>query len=77
MYFVGQNIILLIIGCVVLIVKDEYVDKEFGIGCVKIIFVYDFNDYEVGKCCELLIINIFNKNVEVLVEFEYIVKVGE
>lgn len=47
---IGKEIILLIVGCCILIVGDEYVDMEKGMGCVKIIFVYDFNDYEVGKC---------------------------
>ncbi len=74
---VGKNIILPITGRAVPIVKDEYVDKEFGTGCVKITPAHDFNDYEVGKRCELPIINIFNKNAEVLAEFEYIEKAGE
>ncbi|UUS65943.1 MULTISPECIES: valine--tRNA ligase [unclassified Acinetobacter] len=74
---VGKNIILPITGRTVPIVKDEYVDKEFGTGCVKITPAHDFNDYEVGKRCELPIINIFNKNAEVLAEFEYIAKAGE
>ncbi|OTG69802.1 valine--tRNA ligase [Acinetobacter sp. ANC 4169] len=74
---VGKNIILPITGRAVAIVKDEYVDKEFGTGCVKITPAHDFNDYEVGKRCELPIINIFNKNAEVLAEFEYIAKAGE
>ena len=74
---VGKNIILPITGRAVPIVKDEYVDKEFGTGCVKITPAHDFNDYEVGKRCELPIINIFNKNAEVLSDFEYIAKAGE
>ncbi|MDM1757357.1 MULTISPECIES: valine--tRNA ligase [unclassified Acinetobacter] len=76
-HLVGKNIILPITGRAVAIVKDEYVDKEFGTGCVKITPAHDFNDYEVGKRCELAIINIFNKNAEVLAEFEYIAKAGE
>ena len=76
-HLVGQNIILPITGRAVPIVKDEYVDKEFGTGCVKITPAHDFNDYEVGKRSELPIINIFNKNAEVLAEFEYIAKAGE
>ncbi|EPF69601.1 valine--tRNA ligase [Acinetobacter indicus] len=76
-HLVGQNLILPITGRAVPIVKDEYVDKEFGTGCVKITPAHDFNDYEVGKRCELPIINIFNKNAEVLAEFEYIAKAGE
>ncbi|WP_180070327.1 valine--tRNA ligase [Acinetobacter sp. YH16038] len=74
---VGKNIILPITGRAVPIVKDEYVDKEFGTGCVKITPAHDFNDYEVGKRCGLALINIFNKNAEVLAEFEYIAKAGE
>ncbi|WP_151961114.1 valine--tRNA ligase [Acinetobacter bereziniae] len=76
-HLVGKNIILPITGRAVAIVKDEYVDKEFGTGCVKITPAHDFNDYEVGKRCELAIINIFNKNAEILAEFEYIAKAGE
>ena len=38
---------------------------------------HDFNDYELGKRNSLPIINIFNKNAEVLGEFEYIAKAGE
>jgi len=30
------------------IIKDDYVDKEFGTGCVKITPAHDFNDYAVG-----------------------------
>ncbi|KEC83732.1 MULTISPECIES: valine--tRNA ligase [Acinetobacter] len=76
-HLVGKNIILPITGRAVAIVKDEYVDKEFGTGCVKITPAHDFNDYEVGKRCELAIINIFNKNAEVLADFEFIAKAGE
>ncbi|MEG2272077.1 MAG: class I tRNA ligase family protein, partial [Acinetobacter sp.] len=42
-HLVGQNIILPITGRAVPIVKDEYVDKEFGTGCVKITPAHDFN----------------------------------
>ncbi|WOE31379.1 MULTISPECIES: valine--tRNA ligase [unclassified Acinetobacter] len=76
-HLVGKNIILPITGRAIAIVQDEYVEKEFGTGCVKITPAHDFNDYEVGKRCELAIINIFNKNAEVLAEFEYIAKAGE
>ncbi|NNP73073.1 valine--tRNA ligase [Acinetobacter defluvii] len=76
-HLVGQNIILPITGRAVAIVKDEYVDKEFGTGCVKITPAHDFNDYDVGKRNDLAIINIFNKNAEILAEFEYIEKAGE
>jgi valyl-tRNA synthetase len=77
MHTCWQNIILPITGRLVPMVADEYVEKDFGTGCVKITPAHDFNDYEVGKRCNLPIINIFNKNAEVLAEFEYIAKAGE
>ncbi len=76
-HLIGKNIVLPITGRLVPVVADEYVEKDFGTGCVKITPAHDFNDYEVGKRCELPIINIFNKNAEVLTEFEYIAKAGE
>ena len=76
-HLVGKNIVLPISGRLVHVVADEYVEKDFGTGCVKITPAHDFNDYEVGKRCELPVINIFNKNAEVLAEFEFIAKAGE
>ena len=76
-HLVGKNIVLPISGRLIPIVADDYVEKEFGTGCVKITPAHDFNDYEVGKRCELPVINIFNKNAEVLAEFEFIAKAGE
>lgn len=76
-HLVGKNIILPITGRLVPIIADEYVEKDFGTGCVKITSAHDFNDYEVGKRNQLPLINIFNKNAEILAEFEYIAKVGE
>ena len=76
-HLVGKNIVLPISGRLVPLVADEYVEKDFGTGCVKITPAHDFNDYEVGKRCELPVINIFNKNAEVLAEFEFIAKAGE
>lgn len=76
-HLVGKNIVLPISGRLVPIVADEYVEKDFGTGCVKITSAHDFNDYEVGKRNQLPLINIFNKNAEILAEFEFIAKAGE
>lgn len=58
-YLIGKSVVLLLIGCCVLVIVDDYVDCVFGIGVVKVILVYDFNDYEVGVCYSLLMINLF------------------
>ncbi|MCU4413991.1 valine--tRNA ligase [Acinetobacter sp. WU_MDCI_Axc73] len=76
-HLIGKNIILPITGRLVPIVADEYVEKDFGTGCVKITPAHDFNDYDLGKRHDLPIINIFNKNAEILAEFEFIAKAGE
>ncbi|WP_171429358.1 valine--tRNA ligase [Acinetobacter lactucae] len=76
-HLVGKNIVLPITGRLIPIVADDYVEKDFGTGCVKITPAHDFNDYDLGKRNSLPIINIFNKNAEVLGEFEYIAKAGE
>lgn len=59
---IGKIFSLLIMKWEIFIIVDELVDFEFGIGCVKVIFVYDFNDFEMGKCYNLLLINIMNKD---------------
>ena len=59
-HLVGQNIILPITGRAVPIVKDEYVDKEFGTGCVKITLPTTSMTMKSVNA-ELPIINIFNK----------------
>lgn len=76
-HLIGQHIVLPITGRLVPIVADEYVEKDFGTGCVKITPAHDFNDYELGKRHQLPLINIFNKNAEILAEFEVINKAGE
>jgi valyl-tRNA synthetase len=48
------------------IIKDEYVDKEFGTGCVKITPAHDFNDYAVGQRHNLPQINIFTLDAKVV-----------
>ncbi|WP_017937305.1 valine--tRNA ligase [Zestomonas thermotolerans] len=63
---IGKHIVLPLVGRLIPIIADEYVDREFGTGCVKITPAHDFNDYEVGKRHNLPLINIFDKNAAVL-----------
>ncbi|KAK2755898.1 valine--tRNA ligase [Arachnomyces sp. PD_36] len=42
------------------IVKDTYVDPEFGTGAVKLTPAHDFNDYQLGQRHNLEFINILN-----------------
>ena len=63
---IGRHVLLPLVGRLIPIVADDYVDREFGTGCVKITPAHDFNDYEVGKRHHLPLINIFDKNAAVL-----------
>ncbi len=63
---IGKFVELPLVGRLVPIVADDYVDREFGTGCVKITPAHDFNDYEVGKRHNLPLINVLDKNAAIL-----------
>jgi valyl-tRNA synthetase len=75
-HLIGQQIRLPITGRLVPIVADDYVEKDFGTGCVKITPAHDFNDYELGKRHQLPVINLFNKNAEILAEMQWMQHAG-
>lgn len=53
----GKNVIVPIVGRVVPIIEDDYVDIEFGTGALKITPAHDINDYEIGQKHNLPIID--------------------
>jgi len=55
----GKKVIVPIVGRVVPIIEDEYVDIEFGTGALKITPAHDINDYEIGLKHQLPIIDTF------------------
>lgn len=59
-HLVGKTAILPLVGRELIIVADEYVDKEFGTGAVKMTPAHDPNDFEVGKRHNLEEINVIN-----------------
>jgi valyl-tRNA synthetase len=61
-HLIGKNVILPITFRVIPIIKDHYVDKDFGSGAVKITPAHDFNDYEIGIRHNLPMINILNQD---------------
>jgi len=68
-HLIGKQVRLPVTGRLVPILADEYVDREFGTGVVKITPAHDFNDFEVGKRHQLPLINVFDRNAQVLGEF--------
>ena len=55
---IGKKLVLPIVGRVIPIIADSYVDKDFGTGLVKITPSHDPNDYEVGLRHNLECINV-------------------
>ncbi len=58
----GKKVIVPIINRVIPVIKDEYVDMEFGTGCLKVTPAHDVNDYVLGEKYNLPSIDIFNDN---------------
>ena len=61
-HLVGKNVIVPIIGRVVPIIMDEYVEVEFGTGALKVTPAHDVNDYEIGKRHNLAVVDVFNED---------------
>lgn len=58
----GKNVIIPVIGRVIPVIFDDYVDREFGTGALKITPAHDVNDYALGLKYRLDSIDIFNDN---------------
>ncbi len=56
----GKRVIVPLVGRVVPVIEDEYVDVEFGTGCLKVTPAHDVNDYMLGEKYNLEAIDIFN-----------------
>ena len=56
----GRKVIVPVVGRVIPVIEDEYVDIEFGTGCLKVTPAHDVNDYMLGEKYNLEAIDIFN-----------------
>ena len=56
----GHKVIVPLVGRVIPVIEDRYVDIEFGTGCLKVTPAHDVNDYNLGKTHNLESIDIFN-----------------
>ena len=56
----GKKVIVPLVGRVINVIEDRYVDIEFGTGCLKVTPAHDGNDYMLGKTHNLETIDIFN-----------------
>ncbi len=56
----GRKVIVPLVGRLIPVIEDRYVDIEFGTGCLKVTPAHDTNDYMLGKTHNLVTIDIFN-----------------
>ncbi len=58
----GKKVIVPLVGRVIPVIEDDYVDIEFGTGCLKVTPAHDVNDYMLGEKYNLPSIDIFNQD---------------
>ncbi|WP_419786540.1 valine--tRNA ligase [Pseudodesulfovibrio sp.] len=61
-HLIGKEAILPLVGRVLPIIGDKYVDMEFGTGCLKVTPAHDMNDWELGRKHNLEVISILDED---------------
>ena len=61
----GHKVRVPLVGRVIPVIEDRYVDIEFGTGCLKVTPAHDVNDYALGKTHNLETIDIFNPDATI------------
>jgi valyl-tRNA synthetase len=64
----GKKAVLPLVGRLIPVITDTYVDKEFGSGGLKVTPAHDFNDYELGKRHNLAFIEVMGKDGKITSE---------
>ncbi len=60
--YVGQDVILPIVGKRIPVIGDSYVDMEFGTGALKVTPAHDVNDFEIMKRHNLEIVRVIDED---------------
>jgi valyl-tRNA synthetase len=63
--YIGRNVIVPVLGRIIPVIVDEYVDREFGTGALKITPGHDPNDYQIGQKHGLEIISVLDTDAHV------------
>jgi valyl-tRNA synthetase len=63
--FIGRKVVVPILGRIIPVITDPYVDREFGTGALKITPGHDPNDYQIGQKHGLEIISVLDTNARV------------
>ncbi len=62
---IGKTIRLPLVGRMIPVIADEFVDPEFGTGAVKVTPAHDPNDFQMGIRHDLPFVNIFTKDARI------------
>jgi valyl-tRNA synthetase len=63
--FIGQHVIVPLLGREIPVIADEYVSREFGTGALKITPGHDPNDYEIGQRHGLPVLSMLDQEAKV------------
>lgn len=59
--FIGQKVILPIVGRQIPVIGDSYVEREFGTGALKVTPAHDFNDFELSRKHNLELVQVIDE----------------
>ncbi|GLI34511.1 valine--tRNA ligase [Desulforhabdus amnigena] len=60
--FIGQKVILPLVGRLIPVIGDAYVEREFGTGALKVTPSHDFNDFELARKHHLELLQVIGEN---------------
>jgi valyl-tRNA synthetase len=63
--YIDRKVVVPILGRLIPVIADEYVDREFGTGALKITPGHDPNDYQIGQKHNLEIISVLDTDARV------------
>ncbi|MCD6355801.1 MAG: valine--tRNA ligase [Anaerolineaceae bacterium] len=63
--FIGKKLVVPIIGRLIPVIADKYVDRKFGSGALKVTPAHDPHDYEIAQRHNLELINILNRDATI------------
>jgi valyl-tRNA synthetase len=63
--YIGKQVVVPVLGRLIPVIADDYVDREFGTGALKITPGHDPNDYEIGIHHQLPVISVLDKAARV------------
>ncbi len=59
--FAGEKVVLPIVGRLIPVIADPYVDREFGTGALKVTPAHDFNDFDLHSRHNLEVIQVIDE----------------